>query len=215
MASWSGRALRQSTISRASPSRCRRPARSRICWRAPRSPGSRSTLAPCAWRRSAAIVIAIRLCSAACDAAVVSNEYLPLPSSRSLKMLVEGKDALPNFVRICIFSTGKVLSARREDAIRYLTAQSKALRYALSHRDETIKLTVEATDAKPDDPRPAFVFDDAVKTQAIAPELPLPMDRLAWIQQQLLALGQIPKAGDLAKLVDSEPRAAALQRTAR
>jgi len=41
------------------------------------------------------------------------------------------------------------------------------------------------------------------------------MDRLAWIQQQLLALGQIPKAGDLAKLVDSEPRAAALQRTAR
>lgn len=149
------------------------------------------------------------------DAAVVSNEYLPLPSSRSLKMLVEGKDALPNFVRICIFSTGKVLSARREDAIRYLTAQSKALRYALSHRDETIKLTVEATDAKPDDPRPAFVFDDAVKTQAIAPELPLPMDRLAWIQQQLLALGQIPKAGDLAKLVDSEPRAAALQRTAR
>jgi len=149
------------------------------------------------------------------DAAVVSNEYLPLPSSRSLKMLLEGKDALPNFVRICIFSTGKVLSARREDAIRYLTAQSKALRYALSHRDETIKLTVEATDAKPDDPRPAFVFDDAVKTQAIAPELPLPMDRLAWIQQQLLALGQIPKAGDLAKLVDSEPRAAALQRTAR
>lgn len=33
--------------------------------RAPRSPSSRSTLAPCAWRRSAAIVIAIRRCSAA------------------------------------------------------------------------------------------------------------------------------------------------------
>jgi NitT/TauT family transport system substrate-binding protein len=101
------------------------------------------------------------------DAAVVSNEYLPLASSKNLKMLLEGKDALPNFLRICMFSSGKVLAQRREDAIRYLSAQSKALRYALSHRDETIALTAEATDAKPEDPRPAFVFDDAVKVGAI------------------------------------------------
>ncbi len=75
------------------------------------------------------------------DAAVVSNEYLPLPTSKSLKMLLTGKDAGPNFLRVCMYSTGKGLAERREDAIRYLTAQSKALRYALSHRDETIKLT--------------------------------------------------------------------------
>src|SRR5262249_51381827 len=81
------------------------------------------------------------------DAAVVSNEYLPLASSKNLKMLLEGRDALPNFLRICMFSSGKVLAQRREDAIRYLSAQSKALRYALTHRDETIKLTAEATDA--------------------------------------------------------------------
>src|SRR5262249_49373701 len=59
------------------------------------------------------------------DAAVVSNEYLPLASSKSLKMLLEGRDALPNFLRICMFSSGKVLAQRREDAIRYLSAQSK------------------------------------------------------------------------------------------
>src|SRR5579863_4883398 len=38
------------------------------------------------------------------DAAVVSNEYLPLPSSKSLKMLVTGRDAGPNFLRVCMFS---------------------------------------------------------------------------------------------------------------
>jgi len=81
------------------------------------------------------------------DAAVVSNEYLPLAASKNLKMLLEGKDALPSFLRICMFSSSKVLAERREDAIRYLTAQSKALRYALAHRDETIKLAMEATDA--------------------------------------------------------------------
>jgi len=146
------------------------------------------------------------------DAAVVSNEYLPLASSKNLKMLLEGKDALPNFLRVCMFSSGKALAERREDAIRYLTAQSKALRYALAHRDETIKLTAEATDAKPDDPRPAFVFDEAVKVGAIAPDLPLPMDKLAWMQQEMVELGQIPKAGDLAKMVNGDIRVQALER---
>jgi len=112
-----------------------------------------------------------------------------------------------------MFSSGKVLAQRREDAIRYLSAQSKALRYALSHRDETIGLTAEATDAKPEDPRPAFVFDDAVKVGAIAPGLPLPMDKLAWMQGQMVELGQIPKAGDLAKMVNTDIRAQAVERT--
>jgi NitT/TauT family transport system substrate-binding protein len=146
------------------------------------------------------------------DAAVVSNEYLPLPTSRNYKMLLSGPDAGPNFLRVCMFSTARVLAARREDAIRYLTAQSKALRYALSHRDETLALTREASDTKADDPRPGFVFDDAVKTGAIAPDLPIPMDKLAWMQDQLVALGQIPKAGDLTTMVDSEIRAEAMKR---
>ncbi len=146
------------------------------------------------------------------EAAVVSNEYLPLPSSKGLKMLLEGKDALPNFVRVCMFSSGKTLADKREDAVRYLTAQSKALRYALSHRDDTVKLTVEVTHAKADDPRPAFVYDDVLKTQAVAPDLPLPMDKFAWMQDQMVKLGQIPKAGDLAKMVNPDIRAQAVAR---
>jgi hypothetical protein len=38
-----------------------------------------------------------------------------------------------------------------------------ALRYALSHRDETIALTRQIINAKPDDPRPDFVYDDAIQ----------------------------------------------------
>src|SRR5262249_46679454 len=143
------------------------------------------------------------------DAAVVSNEYLPLASSKNLKMLLEGRDALPNFLRICMFSSGKVLAQRREDAIRYLSAQSKALRYARTPRAETITLAAGGLVPKVEAPRPAFVFDDAVKVGAIAPDLPLPMDKLAWMQAQMVELGQIPKAGDLAKMVNTDIRAQA------
>jgi hypothetical protein len=38
------------------------------------------------------------------------------------------------------------------------------------------------------------------------------MDKLAWIQDQLVALGQIPKAGNLAAMVDTEIRAEAIRR---
>jgi NitT/TauT family transport system substrate-binding protein len=146
------------------------------------------------------------------DAAVVSNEYLPLPTSRHLKMLVAGREAGADFLRICMYSTGKVLKQRGEDAIRFLTAQSKALRYALSHRDETVRLTLEIGDGKPDDPRPGFVFDDAVQTGAITPDLPIPMDKLAWMQRKLVELGQIPHAGDLANMVDASIRVEAMKR---
>ena len=46
----------------------------------------------------------------------------------------------------------------------------------------------------------------------MAPDLPLPMDKLAWMQAQMLELGQIPKAGDLAKMVNTDLRAQALER---
>src|SRR3989454_6025681 len=43
------------------------------------------------------------------DAAVVSNEYFPPASSKNLKMLLQGRGALPHFLRIFMFSNGKVL----------------------------------------------------------------------------------------------------------
>jgi NitT/TauT family transport system substrate-binding protein len=149
------------------------------------------------------------------DAAVVSNEYLPLPSVKALNVLVEGRSVLPHFVRFCLIMTGKTLSERREDAIRFMTAQIKAFRYAVAHRDETIKLAFEATGAKPDDPRPAFMFDEGVKPGVVEPDFPIPVDNLVWLQQQMVALGQIPKAGDINKLINPDIRKEALARIGR
>lgn len=146
------------------------------------------------------------------DAAVVSNEYMPLPQTKNLKVLVQGREALPKSVRFCVQMTGKTLATRHDDAVRFMAAEIKAWRYAVAHRDETIRLTTETTAAKSDDPRPAFVFDDAVNNGIVKPDLPIPAENLAWMQDQMVALGQIPKAGDVSKLVSPEIRAEALQR---
>jgi len=57
---------------------------------------------------------------------------------------------LPNYVRLCLTMTGKTIASRREDAINFVAAEMDALRYAVEHRDDTIKLTQEAIHAKPD-----------------------------------------------------------------
>jgi NitT/TauT family transport system substrate-binding protein len=146
------------------------------------------------------------------DAAVVSNEYTPLPQTKNLKVLVEGREALPKSVRFCVQMTGKTISARREEAIRFMAAEIKAWRYAVAHRDETVKVTLEATDAKAGDPRPAYIFDDAINDKIVKPDFPIPVENLAWMQDQMVQLGQMPKAGDINKIVNGEIRAEALKR---
>ena len=149
------------------------------------------------------------------DAAVVSNEYLPLKSSRSINLLLEGKEVLPRSIRFCVLMTGKTIAQRREDAIRFMTAEIKSFRYAVSHRDDTLRVTREVTGATEDDPRPAFVFDDAIKSGVVQPDFPVPADNLAWMQQQLFALGQIAKTGGIEQAIDTGIRASALERANR
>src|SRR6476660_822869 len=144
------------------------------------------------------------------DAAVISNEYQPV-APKNIHLLVAGRDAVPNFLRVCMVSTAKKLAERGDDAVKFLAAEMIALRYALSHRDETIALTREITRAKPDDPRPAFVYDDAVQHNAVDPTLPLPAEKIQWIQDQMVKAGRLKAPLDLNAVTAPEYREKALQ----
>ena len=144
------------------------------------------------------------------DAAVISNEFEPV-APKDMHLLVAGRDALPNFLRVCIVSSAKKLAERGDDAVKFLAAEMNALRFALTHRDETIALTREITHAKADDPRPAFVYDDAVTHKAVDPDLPLPGEKIMWIQEQMAKAGKMPKPLDLATVTAPDYREKALK----
>ena len=44
------------------------------------------------------------------EAAVISNEYQPV-APKDIRLLVAGRDAVPNFLRVCMMSTAKTLAA--------------------------------------------------------------------------------------------------------
>jgi NitT/TauT family transport system substrate-binding protein len=144
------------------------------------------------------------------QAAVVSNEYEPV-APKDIHLLVAGRDAVPKFLRVCIMSSGKVLASKGDEAVRFLAAEMSALHFALTHRAETVALTDQIIHAKPGDPRPGFVYDDAIKHHAVDPTLPLPMDKLAWAQEQLVKAGKLKTPLDLKTIVAPEYREKALK----
>lgn len=144
------------------------------------------------------------------DAAVVSNEYQPV-APKSIHLLVAGRDAVPNFLRVCIVSSAKKLAERGDDAVKFLAAEMSALRFALGNRNATIALTREIIHAKPDDPRPAFVYDDAIQHHAVDPTLPLPAEKIQWIQEQMVKAGKLKAPLDLKTVTAPEYREKALK----
>lgn len=144
------------------------------------------------------------------DAAIITNEFVPLAGKEPIRDIMPASVVVPDFVRICVQMSGKTLTQRRDDAVRFLAAEIEGLRFAMSHRDETIKLTRDITGMKPDDPRPAYVFDEAVKTRSVDTEMPIPMDRLDVMQKQLVGAGSMARPVDLEKVVDKGVREQAL-----
>jgi NitT/TauT family transport system substrate-binding protein len=144
------------------------------------------------------------------QAAVVSNEYQPI-APKNIHLLLAGRDALPKFLRVCIASTASKLKARGADAVNFLATEMDALTYALSHKAETVALTKKITHAKPDDPRAAFVFDDAVEHHEVDPTLPLPKDKLDWVQGELVKAGKLKAPLPIDSVIAPEYREKALK----
>ncbi|HEX4410801.1 MAG TPA: ABC transporter substrate-binding protein [Xanthobacteraceae bacterium] len=144
------------------------------------------------------------------DAAVISTEFEPLAASQGVKLLVHPHDAAPNYLRFCINTSSATLAKRHDDVVHFLAAEMKSLRFALANRDKVLDLTRQITDAKPDDPRPAYIFDEVKKYGAIDPEMPIPAEKLDWLQDLLVKTGNLAQKFDVKTMIDDGPRQEAL-----
>jgi NitT/TauT family transport system substrate-binding protein len=139
------------------------------------------------------------------DAAVVSNEFEALMPP-NVKVLAKGGSAVPQFIRLCVATSSKVLAERRDDLVKFVAAEMDAYKYAATHRDETVKVAHEMTNAKPDDKRAEFIADQAIREKQIDPTLAIPADRIDWMQQLFVKAGVIPKAVPTSTLIDASVR---------
>ena len=139
------------------------------------------------------------------DAAVVSNEFEAVMPP-NVKVLAKGGSAVPKFIRLCVATSSKVLAERRDDLVKFIAAEMDAYKYAAAHRDETVKVAHELTNAKPDDKRADFIVDQAIREKQIDPTLAIPVDRIDWMQQLFVKAGVIPKSVASSTLIDTSVR---------
>jgi NitT/TauT family transport system substrate-binding protein len=140
------------------------------------------------------------------DAAVVSNEFEPVMPA-NIKVLAKGGTAVPKFLRLCIATSSKVLAERRDDLVKFVAAEMDAYKFAAANRDATIKLAHELTQAKPDDKRAEFITDQAIREKQMDPALPIPVDRIDWMQDLFVKAGVIPKKVPVEMLIDASVQA--------
>jgi NitT/TauT family transport system substrate-binding protein len=124
----------------------------------------------------------------------------------NVKVLAKGGSAVPKFIRLCVATSSKVLAERRDDLVKFIAAEMDAYKYAAAHRDETVKVAHELTNAKPDDKRADFIVDQAIREKQIDPTLAIPVDRIDWMQQLFVKAGVIPKSVASSTLIDASVR---------
>lgn len=144
------------------------------------------------------------------DAAAASTEFIDFAKENNVKLLVHAQDVAPNFLRFCTYVTSKTLETRKDELAHYLAAQMQGVQYALEHRDESIALTKTLTKADPNDMRAADMFDEVQKYHAVDSTMPVPAEKLSWMQDLLLKTKNLKTPNDLTKLIDTSARDQAL-----
>ena len=150
------------------------------------------------------------------QASVSSGEFLAV-APPDVKLLFAGRDLMPQFLRNCVMTSGKTIATRRDDMVRFMAAEIAGSRWAVTHKDEVMKITREIASIRADDPRPEFVFAESIKHGDFDPEMNVAKDKLAWLQNLLVETGDITRPVDIAKTYDETIRkdAAALADRAR
>lgn len=144
------------------------------------------------------------------DAAAASSEFVPIAKTLGVKLLVHAHDVVPNYLRFCTMTSAKTIATRGDDLAKFLAAEMAAWRFALDNQAKVVALTHEITRSKPDDIRAQYIFDEVKKYSAIDPTMPIPLEKLAWMQNLLIKTGNLTQAVDIKTLVDEGPRAKAL-----
>jgi NitT/TauT family transport system substrate-binding protein len=144
------------------------------------------------------------------DASIASGEFGTEAAKRGLNMLITGSEIEPHFLRLCEITTGATIAQRGDDLARFLAADIQSHRYALANRDAEIALARKMTNAGADDERAPYMFDFVQRTRAVDPDLSLPAEKFAWMQDLLIKTGNMTQRADLTKLLATDLHAKAL-----
>lgn len=143
-------------------------------------------------------------------AAASSSEFAVNADTLQIKPLLAGAEVTPRFVKVCIMSTGAKIAERRADMVNFLAAEMDGLSYAVKNKDAMVALAHKAAHLPADDKTAEFIYDEAIKYDAVATDLAVPLEDLQWTDDQMVRLGALREKADVSTFVDDSVRQEAL-----
>lgn len=121
------------------------------------------------------------------DATIDHVEFLPRAQQAGLTVLGSTPEMLPHYIRFATVASERALRDRVEDLVRFCTALTRGIRYAMEHRDETIELGVKTV--KRDRADVARTYDWFAQNKALEPNFFFPPEGIRFMQELNVRLG--------------------------
>jgi NitT/TauT family transport system substrate-binding protein len=145
-------------------------------------------------------------------ASASSSEFAVDADALNVKPLLRGAEVTPQFLKVCIMTTGKKIAERREAMTNFLAAEMEGLSHAIDDKDAMLSVAKKVGHLDDDDKTAPFIYDEAIKYKAINADLAVPMDKLQWIDDEMVKLKALDSGQDTKPFVDDSVRQEALKR---
>lgn len=117
------------------------------------------------------------------DAAASSIEFKPLIAQHpDVKVLLSFAREFPDWVRMAVIASDKNLQERPEVVTKVLTAHARGIRYALTHRDETVALMAKLA-RRQHAQEVDWLYDFFVENRLLEPNLYVSPEAVNFLQQ--------------------------------
>jgi NitT/TauT family transport system substrate-binding protein len=140
-----------------------------------------------------------------------SSEFEVEADKYGVKPLLRGPEIVPKFTKVCMMSTGKKIAARRKAMEHFLAASMEGIGHALKNRDAMVTLARKIGHLPPEDRSPEFIYDEAVKYNAVSADLAIPKDNLQWVDEIMVKDGALDSVKDVSNFIDDSVRTEALK----
>lgn len=137
------------------------------------------------------------------DVAPSSNEFILEGDKYGIRPLVAMRDAAPDLIRSCIVTTQRALNSKRDAAVKFLAAEMDGFKAAIdpANAAKVDALSSRLAKIPEGDERLAFVRKDTIESDSIDASFPFPMDKLKFLMDLTIEVGQMEKPIDLATMV--------------
>lgn len=136
------------------------------------------------------------------DAASSPADYIPRAEDDDVNVVALSSEIIPDYPRYMIIGNNDSLEERPEAAARFLAALSAGMRYAYDNPEEAVALTAEHMEVEPDDEMVTYMNELIADEELVNQDAAIDMNKLEYMQEVLIATGQITGEIELEDLVD-------------